>query len=339
MPEDLGIRFRSLTLQCYVASGPCRCPAGATPPALMRWCSVLSCLALSNPRYLSHKSPPPLPPHLCPSLSSRSLTLALPVCLRANVRPSSQIRELRAAIRQRDSLLRIVSALLGARTALCVGAHAFASHVATAVTILVPPCSASAAHSSCPGNSSLCMHCMTRAPELIVLCERRSQINGEDDQGESEIVDNPQAPLVDRLRALQKQLKDRDDALEEAGSVADELVATGSGRRSTSLSPAIPHAQRPGWGVAPAGARSGSPSGRGSSSGGVMPQKVARPSWLSPADPTAGGSRLKESLQAAETRYAQQYTKEHAQRLKQQQQQHRDPLLASGLPKEPYITR
>jgi len=38
----------------------------------------------------------------------------------------------------------------------------------------------------------------------------------------------------------------------------------------------------------------------------VMPQKVSRPSWLAMADPTAGGQRLRDSLQEVDDRYAQQ---------------------------------
>ena len=59
-------------------------------------------------------------------------------------------------------------------------------------------------------------------------------ISGEEDAdaGEPVIADNPAAPVPTRLRNLQKQLKERDDALERAGSVADEIVlAQTPGRR------------------------------------------------------------------------------------------------------------
>ena len=134
----------------------------------------------------------------------------------------------------------------------------------------------------------MCASALTRAE-----CKTSIQINGDPDTTDSDILDNPSAALADRLRSLQKQLKDRDDALEEAGSVADDLVKTSGGRRITLL-PLAP-AQHAGWGLAPSGERSTVPQSR--SAGGVMPQKVARPSWLAAADPSAGGSRLKDSLQ------------------------------------------
>lgn len=65
-------------------------------------------------------------------------------------------------------------------------------------------------------------------------------INGEPDTGESIVSDNARAPLATRLRNLQKQLRERDRLLEDAGSAADRILQATPRARSISLLDAQP---------------------------------------------------------------------------------------------------
>lgn len=119
------------------------------------------------------------------------------------------------------------------------------------------------------------------------------------EEEETSISDNPSAPVQTRLRNLQKQLRERDDALEKAGGVADELLKNPpvQGARS----PDGVTVRRP-----PASSLAVAASDAASESR-LVPQKVSRPSWLARPDPSAGGDRLRARLHETDERFAQLY--------------------------------
>ena len=140
-------------------------------------------------------------------------------------------------------------------------------------------------------------------------------ISGEEDAdaGEPVIADNPAAPVPTRLRNLQKQLKERDDALERAGSVADEIVLAQTPGRRVSIAAPGGRRDRHAASPAPAPAPSqGATSNGAPTSDRVMPQKVSRPSWLARPDPGAGGDRLKARLAETDERFSQLYRQQQA---------------------------
>ena len=120
---------------------------------------------------------------------------------------------------------------------------------------------------------------------------------------ETSISDNLSAPVQTRLRNLQKQLRERDDALAKAGGVADELLKNPpfKGARSPAAPPGGVTERRP-----PASFLAVAASDAASDSR-LVPQKVSRPSWLARPDPSAGGDRLRARLHETDERFAQLY--------------------------------
>jgi len=125
----------------------------------------------------------------------------------------------------------------------------------------------------------------------------------DDDDEDTSIADNPAAPVQTRLRNLQKQLRERDDALEKAGGVADELLKNPPvpGARSPAAPPGGVTVRRPSTSFHAVAAPDAASDSR------LVPQKVSRPSWLARPDPSAGGDRLRARLHETDERFAQLY--------------------------------